>query len=92
MEITLETRLTRAEGILATELDDEVVLMSIERGAYYGVDKTARRIWDLLEVPQTVAELCTRLQEEFEVDDETCRRDVLAFVGLLHAEGLVLAG
>lgn len=88
----MESRLTRAEGLLATELDGELVLMSIEQGSYYGMERTARRIWDLLETPLGVEELCQRLSAEYGVELETCQRDVLPYLERLLEEGLVVVG
>ena len=44
--IGLEDKLSRAEELLSTELDQETVLMSIDAGAYYGLAGPAQSIWD----------------------------------------------
>ena len=88
--ITETTTIVRAQKLLATDLDEETILMSIERGAYYGMEQTARRIWELVETPRTVTDLCQRLAEEYDVEPEVCRQDVLAFLEELRAEGLIV--
>jgi hypothetical protein len=88
--IALESKIARMEGLLATELDGELVLMSIDQGAYYGMEQTARRIWDLLEQPMQVDELCGRLSTDYQVDPEICQRDVLPFLEQLLEEGLIV--
>src|SRR5512139_2248742 len=90
-KITLETTVVRADDLLATDLDGETILMSIEQGAYYGMEKTARRIWELVEKPIKVADLCRQLAEEYQVDPVTCERDILAFLEELCSENLVIA-
>ena len=90
--ITEETTVVRAEKLLAANLDEETILMSIEKGAYYGMEQTARRIWELVETPRTVADLCRQLAEEYDVEPEVCRRDVLAFLEELRSEGLIVVG
>jgi len=87
--INESTTIVRAEKLLATDLDDETILMSIEQGAYYGMEQTARRIWEIIETPHTVAELCHKLSEEYDVDSETCRRDVIGYLEELSNEGLI---
>ena len=89
--ITLDTTVVRAEGLLSTDLDEETILMSIEQGAYYGMDLTARRTWELLATPQKVSQLCMRLAEEYNVDPEVCSPDILAFLEELFREGLIVA-
>jgi hypothetical protein len=52
------TLITRSTDIIATDLDGELVLMSIEKGNYYGIKGTALRIWELAETPCRVGPLC----------------------------------
>lgn len=87
--IALDRRIVRKEEVLASNLDDEVVMMNLESDSYYGMNAVGSRIWDLLERPLAVAELCAKLQEEFDVDDETCQRDVLPFIQKTIDEKLV---
>ena len=90
--ITDTSTIVRAQKLLATDLDEETILMSIEQGAYYGMEQTARRIWELVETPRTVADLCRQLAEEYDVEPEVCRKDVLAFLEELSSEGLIVVG
>jgi len=64
----------------------------VAHGLYYGLDAVGGRIWQLLDTPRTVGDICIALGEEFEVDDETCRADVLGFVADLVERGIVRAG
>jgi hypothetical protein len=90
--IILQTELRRGDDILYASINaDSVVMMSVPRGLYYGLDAVGGRIWELLDTPRTVGEICIALSEEFEVDDETCRADVLGFVAELVERGIVRA-
>jgi len=88
--ITLQSIIKRAPDLLATNLDDETVLMCIENGAYYGMENTARRIWELLESPRNVADLVTQLAEEYQVSPDVCEPDILDYLRELYSEGLVI--
>lgn len=88
--ITLATLITRSKDILATELDGELVLMSIEQGNYYGLKGTARRIWELAETPCSVGDVCTRLETEYNAPSGCIEVDVIAFVSHLAAESLMV--
>lgn len=81
--------IVRTPDVLSTDLDDELVLMSIDLGNYYGVSSTARRIWELLEPPTTLGNLLERLAGEFDAPTEDLRRDVCTFLEKLQLEGLV---
>ena len=69
---TLEprTRVRRIVDVLDAEIDDQSVMMDIEQGSYFGLNKTGTRIWALLAEPMVIGELCDRLTEEFEVPRE----------------------
>jgi hypothetical protein len=84
--------LSRAEGMLATELDQETVLMSIDAGAYYGLKGPARSIWEELETPLTFSALVERLVMEYQVTPEACAADLEGFLAKMEQEGLLRVG
>lgn len=84
-----DDRLSRTENMLATELDQETVLMSIDAGAYYGLEGTARSIWESLETPLTYAALVARLVEEYQVAPEICSAELELFLAEMEREGLL---
>ena len=51
------TLFTRNAELLEATLDNEVVLLSIERGSYFGLEGKARRIWQMLAMPYTISSL-----------------------------------
>jgi hypothetical protein len=84
-----EDKLSRVQDLLSAEFDQETVLMSIDAGAYYGLEGTARSIWEILETPLTFSDLVDRLAEEYKVSPETCAADVERFLGEMDREGLL---
>jgi hypothetical protein len=87
--ITEETIISRSREVVASDIDGEVVMMSIEKGKYYGMDLIASRIWELMEKPIKIADLIGLLLEEYEVTPEDCEKDVLALLNDLLAEKLI---
>jgi len=88
-EITTETIISQIEEIVASDIDGETVMMSIENGEYYGLDDIGSRIWELIEKPTKVSDLIDRLLERFDVDRETCERDVLKFLNDLDDDKIL---
>ncbi len=78
-----------SEDLVSSDLDGEVVMMSIENGKYYGLDDICSRIWALLGEPRKVSELCVTLMEEFEVSREQCEADVLVFLNDMAGDNLI---
>ena len=84
-----ENILSRAQELPSREFDEEIVLMSIDAGAYYGLEGSARRIWEILKTPLTFSALVDRLVEEYNVSPETCAADTQTFLEKLERKGLL---
>ncbi|NTY10685.1 lasso peptide biosynthesis PqqD family chaperone [Exiguobacterium sp. JMULE1] len=79
----------RKEDILASEMDGEIVMMSVTQGKYFSIGQSGVAIWGLLDQERTVTELVHLLRERYEVDEERCRKEVTRFVELLVQKELV---
>jgi hypothetical protein len=77
---------------VAVEVDRSVVMMSIAREKYYSLGGVGGRIWELVQEPRSVGDLCERLAEEFDVEAAVCRSDVEEFLLNLLDEGLIEVG
>lgn len=70
--------------VTTNQIDSELVALNLETSNYYGVDSIGTQIWRLLiDENMTIAEASDKLREEYDVDVETCQREVQAFVGQL---------
>lgn len=83
------TMISRNEWVLHSEVAEGFALMDVETGNYFHFDKTSARIWELLEQPQSLGQLCDALLAEYEVDKETCRDQVLEFLDKLAEHRLI---
>jgi hypothetical protein len=83
------SKLIRAPGLIATDMDGETVMMDMETGAYFGLSGVGGRVWDLLAEPHSPSELAEVLVSEFDVDPETCRADLQQFLESLIENDLV---
>ena len=64
-------------------------MMDIERGSYYGLNKTTTSILVLLEQHVVIKDLCDQLTSEFKVPAEQCKKDVIDFLKNLLNRGLL---
>jgi len=78
----------RADNMIAAEMGDETVILDIESGQYFQLNKSAARIWGLLGEPTTIAALCAKVEAAFDVDAATCLADVKALLADMQARGL----
>jgi hypothetical protein len=88
-KLSAVTIVDRSDALVATNLGDDVVMMDVDRGAYYGLEKVAARIWSLVERPVSVRSICDRLLEEYEVPPERCEQEVTAFIDEMLREGVL---
>lgn len=83
--------LQRHPDMVFSRIDDEVVMMSIETGEYYGLNPVASRIWELLEKPHTFDRLLGLLMQEFNVGESACREDVQIFLEQMIQKRLIIS-
>lgn len=89
MPLTKDSVVQRSEGVVAAPVQQELVLMTVDRGEYFGVAGVAARIWERLERPVAVGELCRELGGLYDVGPEQCEREVLDFLEEAREQGLV---
>ena len=73
---------------LVAELSGEMVILHVEKGVYYGLDKLGTRVWSLIQEPRTIDELVQTILNEYEVEPEQAERDLVALVQDLATNGL----
>lgn len=89
MAISMQSKIVRSDGPIAEPVDDELVMADIDAGKYYGFNNVGAAIWRNLEAKITVEELCKRLCDTYEVAEEQCSTEVVAFLKILETRGLI---
>ncbi len=82
--------IARSKELVSSEMDGEVVMMSIQTGTYYGLNDVGTHIWNQLAAPRSFQDICQSLQGEFDVDAQTCEQEVRTFVAQMMEEKLVV--
>lgn len=81
---------TLRHDVIATDVTDSIVALDLDAASYYGVEATGRRIWQLLEEPQSVDSLVAVLTEEYDVSVERCTTSVGEFLAELESLALIV--
>lgn len=89
VKINLDSMVVVKQDIPAVSLGDEVALLNVETGKYFGLGDTGSSIWKLIEEPSVLVEVVEKLMQEYEVDREVCSEHVLEFIGNLLEEELI---
>lgn len=88
-KITKETIIQRNQEILASDIDGEKVMMSIQKGEYFGLGKIGSFIWDQLANPIEIEDLIMKIMKYYNVDFEKCFDDIVPFLNDLLKKELI---
>jgi hypothetical protein len=90
MSITLDSIVLRKDnGLMGGEMGDETVLMDMNTGDYLGLNSVGSSIWKIVVTPTKVTDICTQLQTEYSIDDETCKAETLKYLKMLEKENML---
>jgi hypothetical protein len=87
--ITLEATVTVTPEVVFKELRGEAVLLDLASGIYFGLDETSTRLWQLLTSHGSLRAAFDAMLEEFDVEPDRLREDLVAFVAELARRRLV---
>ncbi|UHD17151.1 HPr-rel-A system PqqD family peptide chaperone [Thiocapsa bogorovii] len=76
-------------GLTYRDLDGELIVLDAATGYIHQMNPTGALIWRLLDGGTSIESIETRLSDEFDLDAEEARRDVLGFVEQLQRAGLL---
>lgn len=71
------------------DLLGELLILQTASGVYYGLDDVGKRVWGLMNEPKRVGGIRDALVAEYDVDRETCTRDLLELLERLANKRLI---
>jgi coenzyme PQQ synthesis protein D (PqqD) len=77
------------DDVLIQELQGDAVLLDLKTGVYFGLDRVGTRMWRLIGEHKAIPDIVNAVTEEFDVSEQKCTDDVLAFVKRLNEQGLI---
>ena len=87
--LNLDCIVQRDPDVIAAEADQDLVMVSIANGFYYGVSDVAREIWEAIERPKKISDLIDDLAATYNVDRSSCEEQTLSFLEDLLTERLL---
>jgi len=84
----------RSRAVVSRLVAGETLIVPVrgkvgDLASIYSFNETGSLIWKLLDQPRTVAEVVGAVAEEYQVDTEQLRQDVLRFLGEMRAASLI---
>ena len=75
--------------VRARAVGEEMVLLHLETGIYFGLDPVGVRVWQLIQAGKSLRQACDAVIEEYDVSREVLEQDVLALARNLVDKKLV---
>lgn len=79
----------RIAPLTSVAMDGDVIIADISVGRGFALNSSASSVWNALEVPKTLDQVCAELCETFDVTPEACRPAVVSLIEEWRALGLV---
>jgi hypothetical protein len=79
----------RKQTTSSGELDGELFIIDVQTGKYYSLNPVANRIWEILETEKTTEEVVNTLLEEYDIDKDTCHKEVKTYIEELKNKTLI---
>jgi len=89
MEISDSSTVSVTEENVYCNIEDEVVILDLGEGIYYGLNPVGARIWDLIQKPRKVNDILDILLDEYNVGEEECRNDLIELLEQLSDKKLI---
>lgn len=79
----------RAEAVDWLDVDEQVIALDSEKSVYVSINQSGAVLWHRLVAGATEDELADQLVATYGIAGEQARNDVLAFLDMLAAQGLL---
>ena len=89
MTIKKTAQVIRTGGVMTTSVDNDLIILNMKTSNYIALNDIGRRIWELLETPILVNEICRQLSSEFSAPPSQIEMDVITFLNELQIEELL---
>lgn len=74
---------------MTRQVGEELVLLQLASGTYFGLDPVGARAWQLLAEQRSLEEVCAVMIGEYEVSPEELWPDLSSLIASLCASGLL---
>ncbi|HEU5460397.1 MAG TPA: PqqD family protein [Pyrinomonadaceae bacterium] len=89
MSISFSDRVKIPDDVLISKLQEESVILNLDSERYFGLDDVGTRILSVLTTSESIEAAYQRLVEEYDVEDQALRQDLLELVENLLKHGLL---
>ena len=85
-------RLRISDAAVVRDLDGESVILNVQSGIYFGLDRIGTRVWQLIDELGDLDSIVRVMEDEYDAGRDVLRADVEALVAALLEKQLVTQG
>ena len=90
MTISFSDRVTIPAGVLISNLQEESVILNLDSERYFGLDDVGTRMLSVLTTSESIEAAYQKLTQEYDVDGQALRQDLLELVEDLVKQGILI--
>ena len=90
MTISFSDRVTVPDDVLISHLQEESVILNLDSERYFGLDDVGTRFLSVLTSSESIEAAYERLRNEYDVESNVLREDLLALVENRVEQGLLI--
>jgi hypothetical protein len=88
MAIAFTDRVKVPDDVLISGLQNESVILNLDSERYFGLDEVGTRMMSVLTTADSIQAAYETLLEEYDVEDEVLRQDLISIIEQLVEQGL----
>jgi hypothetical protein len=90
MSIPFSDRVNIPDDVLISRLQEESVILNLDSERYFGLDEVGTRFLSVLTTSDSIEAAYQRLNDEYRVDGDVLRQDLLDLVENLINQGILI--
>lgn len=90
MRLSGSNLITASRNFVYCKVEDEMVLLGLEDGIYYGLNAVGSFIWDQIQQPKTIDEVRDAIIDEYDVKKDECENDLIELLYELIDRDIVI--
>jgi hypothetical protein len=87
--VSFSDRVRLPDDVLISRLQEESVILNLDSERYFGLDDVGTRFLSVLTASDSIEAAYQSLAEEYEVDREVLRQDLVALIQNLQQQGII---
>lgn len=82
--------LTKNNKLCISEKNNEIVIMNMEKGEFWGLQDVSFDIWKILDNCKSIDEIADKIVQIYEVDRQEAAKDISNIIEEMKINGMVI--